>query len=49
MQKVSEYPQKHASVLHVQKLYQVHLANSTGHDYLVFAQFDLVDTYFHSK
>ena len=48
-QEVLEYPQKYASILHAQKLYWVRPANSTGHDYLVLVQFDLVDTYFYSK
>ena len=48
-QEVPEYPQKHASIFHVQKLYQAHVANSTGHNYLGLVQFDLVDTYFSSK
>ena len=48
-QEALEYPQKHALILHVQKLYQVRLANITGHHYLGLVQFDLVDTYFCSK
>ena len=48
-QEVPGYPQKHASILHAQKLYQVHLANSAGHDCLVLIQFELIDTYFHSR
>ena len=48
-QEVPEYLQKHALILHVQKLYRVRPANSTRHNYLGFAQFDLVDTYFYSK
>ena len=48
-QKVLEYPQKHALILQVQKLYQARPANSTGHDYLGLVQFELVDTYFFSK
>ena len=48
-QEVLEYPQKHALILHVQRLYWVRPANNTGHDYLVLVQFDLVDTYFYSK
>ena len=48
-QEVPEYLQKHASILHVQKLYQVHPANNTGRSYLVLVQFDLINTYFYSK
>ena len=48
-QEVLEYPQKFASILHVQKIYQARPANSTGRDYLVPVQFDLVDTYFYSR
>ena len=48
-QEVLEYPQKHALILHVQKLYQVRPANSTRHDYLGLVKFDLVDMYFCSK
>ena len=48
-QEVLEYVQKRALILHAQKLYQVHLANSTGGGYVVFEQFDLVDMYFYSK
>ena len=49
IQEVLEYPQKRALILHVQKLYQVRLENSTRHDYLGLVQFDLVDMYFCSK
>ena len=48
-QEVLEYPQKYASILHAQKLYWVRPANSGGHDYLVPAQLELVDTYFYSR
>ena len=48
-QEALEYPQKHALILHVQKAHQVHLADSTKHDYLGLVQFDLVDMYFCSK
>ena len=48
-QEVLEYPQKHALILHVQKLYQAHIANSIKLDYLDLVQFDLVDSYFYSK
>ena len=48
-QEVPEYPQKHALIFQVQKLYQVRLANSTRRDYLGLVQFDLVNTYFCSK
>ena len=48
-QEVLEYPQKYASIFHAQKLYQVRPTNSTGHNYLVLVQFDLVDMYFHSR
>ena len=44
-----EYHQKHALILHVQKLSQVRLANSTRRNYLGLIQFDLVDKYFCSK
>ena len=44
-----EYPQKHALILHVQKLYQVRPANSTRNNYLGLVQFDQVDTHFYSK
>ena len=44
-QEALEYPQKDALILHLKKFYQVHLAHSTGHDYLGHVQFDLVDTY----
>ena len=46
---VLEYPQKYASILHPQKLYQAHLVNSTRYDYLVLVQFDLIDKYFYSR
>ena len=49
IQEVLEYPQKHALILHIQKPYQVRLANTTGRDYLGLVQFDLIDTYFYSK
>ena len=48
-QEVPAYPQKHVLILHVQKLYQVRLANSSRHDYLGLVQFDLVNMYFCSK
>ena len=48
-QEVLEYPQKYASILRLQKLYLVHLANSTRHDCLVLVQFDLVYTFFYSR
>ena len=48
-QEVLEYPQKYASVLHAQKLYRVRPTNSTGRDYLVPVQSDLVDMYFSSR
>ena len=48
-QEVSEYLQKHALILHVQKLYQVHLINSTRHEYLGLVQFDPVVMFFYSK
>ena len=48
-QKVLDYPQKYASILHGKRLYQAHLANSTGRDYLVPVQFNLVKTYFYSR
>ena len=45
-QEVLEFPEKHALILHVQKLYQVRPATSTRHDYLGLVQFNLFDTYF---
>ena len=48
-QEVLEYPQKYASILHVQNPYEVRPANNIGHDYQVLVQFDLVDTYFYSR
>ena len=48
-QEVLEYPEKHAVILHVQKLYQVRLADSTRRNSLGLVQFDLVDTYFYSR
>ena len=48
-QEVPENPEKHASILHAQKFYQVHLANSTEHNCVVPVQFDLVDMYFYSR
>ena len=48
-QEVPEYPQKHAIIPHVQRLFQVRPANSTRRDYLGTLQFDLIDTYFCSK
>ena len=48
-QEIPEYPQRRASIFHSKKLYQVHFANSTGHDCLVLLQFDLIDTYFYSR
>ena len=44
-----EYPHKYASIFHAQKLYRVDPANSTERNYLVPAQFDLVDTCFCSR
>ena len=44
-QKALEYPRKDVLILHVKKLSQVHLANSTRHDYMSLEQFDLVDNY----
>ena len=46
---VLEYPQEHALILHVQNLYQAHLANSRRHDYLGLVQFDLIGTHVCSK
>ena len=46
---VFEYPQKYPLILYVQKLYQAHLENNTGHDCLVLVQFDLFNRYFYSK
>ena len=48
-QEVLEYPEKHASILHAQKLYRSSPANSTGHDYLHPVQFDLIDTDFYYR
>ena len=48
-QEVLEYPQNYESILHAQRLYRVRPANSTGYDYLVLVQFNLVNTYFYSR
>ena len=48
-QEVPEHPQKHALILHVQKLYQFRLANSKRQDYLGLVQFDLVSMYFYPR
>ena len=48
-QEVLEYPLEYASILRLQKLYLVHLVNSTRHDYLALVQFDLVGTYSYSR
>ena len=48
-QETLEYPQKHALIIHVQKLYQVRTENSTSYDYLGLVQFYLISTYFYSK
>ena len=48
-QEALEYPQKHASILHIQKLYQIRPAKSTRHDCLSLVQLDLVCMYFCSK
>ena len=45
-QEVLEYPLEYASILHKQKLYQVHLASSTKRDWLVLLQFDLINLFF---
>ena len=42
-QEVLEYPLEYASILHKQKLYQIHLASSTKRDWLVLLQFDLIN------
>ena len=48
-QEALEYPLEYATILRFQKLYLVHLTNSTRHNYLALVQFDLVDTYFYSR
>ena len=48
-QEVLEYPEKNASILHIQKLYQDGPANNTRDDFVALAQFDLGDTYFYSR
>ena len=48
-QELLEYPQKHASIFHAQKLYRVRPAKSTERDYLPLVQFDLFDKYFYSR
>lgn len=47
IQEVLMYPMKYASVLHVQKLCLVHLANSTKRNFLGLQQLDLVGMYFY--
>ena len=44
-----EYTQKHALIIHAQRLCQAHPANSTGNDYLGLVQFDPVGMYFYSR
>ena len=45
-QEVLEYLLEYASILRLQKLYLVHLQNSTRHDYLALVQCDLIYTFF---
>ena len=46
---VFEYTLEYASVLYVQKRYQVHLASSTERHYLGLQRLCLVDMYFHTR
>ena len=48
-QEALDYPLEYASIFHVQKLNQVHLANSTKRNYQGPLQFDIVYTYFYSR
>ena len=49
IQEILAYLLEYESILHVRKLYQTHLANSTKRNYLALLQFDLFDTNFYSR